>query len=89
MICVSTATISGCLGKGRELGIEAKVCKLSDETLGPHVLRTAIEMIGTEILELRAILEHVVDRRKERGRDRAGCLLRTSAPARRRNCALK
>jgi hypothetical protein len=39
------------LGKGRAPGTEAKVCKLSDETLGPHVLRAAIEMIGTEILE--------------------------------------
>ena len=58
-------TISGGLGEGRELGIEAQVCKLSDETLGPHVLRAAIEMVGTEILELRAVLEHVVDGREQ------------------------
>ena len=55
------ATISGGLGKGREFGIEAQVCKLSDETLGPHVLRAAIEMVDTEILELHAVLEHAVD----------------------------
>jgi hypothetical protein len=50
------ATILGCLGEGRELGIEAKVCELSDQALGPHVLGAAIEMVGTEILELRAVL---------------------------------
>src|SRR5215469_2471978 len=58
-------TISGGLGEGRELGIEAQVCKLSDQTLGPQVLRAAIEMVSTEILELRAVLEHVVDRREQ------------------------
>jgi hypothetical protein len=47
------------LGEGRELGIEAKVCELSDEALGPHVLRAAVEMVDTEILELRTVLEHV------------------------------
>jgi hypothetical protein len=31
-------------------------------------------MIGTEILELCAVLEHVVDRREERGSDGADCL---------------
>jgi hypothetical protein len=36
-------------------------------------------MIGTEILELRAVLEHVVDGREQRGRNRAGCLFRTAA----------
>jgi len=41
--------------------MEAKVCELIDEALGPHVLRAAIEMVDTEILELRAVLEHVVD----------------------------
>jgi len=55
------ATISGRLGEGSELGMEAKVCELIDEALGPHVLRAAIEMVDTEILELRAVLEHVVD----------------------------
>jgi hypothetical protein len=44
-------------------------------------------MIGTEILELGAVLEYVVDRRKERGRNRAGCLLRAAATA--ENWALK
>jgi hypothetical protein len=57
--------ISGRLSERRELGIEAKVCELSDEALGPHVLRAAIEMVGTEILELRAVLEHVVDGREQ------------------------
>jgi hypothetical protein len=56
--------ISGRLGEGRELGIEAKVCELSDQALGPHVVGAAIEMVGTEILELRALLEHVVDCRE-------------------------
>ena len=55
------ATISSRLGERSELGIEAKVCELSDEALGPHVLGAAIEMVGTEILKLRAVLEHVVD----------------------------
>jgi hypothetical protein len=59
------ATISGCLGEGSKLGIEAKVCELSDQALGPHVLRAAIEMIRTEILELRTVLEHVVDGREQ------------------------
>ena len=51
------ATISGRLGEGSELGMEAKVCELIDEALGPHVLGAAIEMVGTEILELRAVFE--------------------------------
>ena len=38
---------------------------LSDEALSPHVLRAAIEMVGTEILELGAVLEHVVDGREQ------------------------
>ena len=59
------ATISGGLGEGSEFGIEAKVCELSDQALGPHVLGAAIEMVGTEILELRAVLEHVVDGREQ------------------------
>jgi hypothetical protein len=42
------------LGRGRELGIEAKVCELSDQALGLHVLGATIEMVGTEILKLRA-----------------------------------
>jgi hypothetical protein len=45
--------------------MEAKVCKLSEETLGPHVLRAAIEMVGTKILELRTVFEHVVDGREQ------------------------
>ena len=36
-------------------------------------------MVGTEILELRAVLEHMLDRRKQRGGNRADCLLRTAA----------
>jgi hypothetical protein len=36
-------TVSGRLGEGRERGIEAKVCELSDEGLG--LLRAAIEMV--------------------------------------------
>ena len=59
------ATISGRLGEGRELGIETKLCELGDETLGSHFLGAAIEMIGTEILELGAVLEHVVDGREQ------------------------
>src|SRR5215472_15433737 len=38
-------------------------------------------MMGTEIRELGAVLEHVVDGREQRGCDRARCLLRASAPA--------
>ena len=41
--------------------MEAKVCELIDEALAPHVLRAAIEMVDTEILELHAVLEHAVD----------------------------
>ena len=59
------ATISGRLGEGRELGIETKLCELGDEALGSHFLGAAIEMIGTEILELGAVLEHVVDGREQ------------------------
>jgi hypothetical protein len=68
LIYVSIATsqqISGGLGEGRELGIEAKLCELGDEALGSHFLGAAIEMVGTEILELRAVLEHVVDGREQ------------------------
>jgi hypothetical protein len=53
------------LGEGSELGIEAKGCELSDQALGPHVLGAAIEMVGSEIVELRAVLEHVVDGREQ------------------------
>jgi len=35
----------------------------------------SLERRGTEILELGAVLEHVVDRGEERGRDGADCLL--------------
>jgi hypothetical protein len=66
------ATISGRLGNGREPGVEAKFCELDDKAFGSDFLRAAIEMIGAEILQLRTVLEHVVDRRKERGRDRGG-----------------
>jgi hypothetical protein len=68
LISVSIATwqqISSRLGERSELGIEAKVCELSDEALGPHVLGAAIEMVGTKILKLRAVLEHVVDGREQ------------------------
>ena len=51
------ATISSRLGERSELGIEAKVCELSDQALGPHVLGAAIKMVRTEILELRAVFE--------------------------------
>ena len=57
--------ISSSLGEGRELGIETKVCESSNEALGPRVLRVAVEMVGTEILELRAVLEHVADGREQ------------------------
>jgi transposase len=73
------ATISGRLGKGREIGVEAKLCELDDKAFGPDFLGAAIEMIGTEILELGTVLEHVVDRGEERGRDGAGCLLRSTS----------
>jgi hypothetical protein len=46
---------------------------------GPDFLCAAIEMIGTEIRELRAVLKHVVDRREQRAGYRAGCLLRAAA----------
>jgi hypothetical protein len=75
------ATISGRLGEGSELGIEAKVCELSNQALGPHVFGAAIEMVRTEVLKLRAVLEHVVNGREQRGRNRTGRLLWTSAPA--------
>jgi hypothetical protein len=38
-------------------------------------------MVSTEILELRAVLEHVVDGREQGSRNRTGRLLRTAAPA--------
>ena len=63
--------ISSSFGEGRELGVEAKLCELVDEAFGPDFLRAAIEMIGTEILELCAVLEHVVDRCEEGGSDGA------------------
>jgi hypothetical protein len=47
------------------VGIRGKVCELSDEALGPHLLGAVIEMVGAEILELRAVLEHVVDGREQ------------------------
>jgi hypothetical protein len=81
VLVVTPSWISSGLGEGCELGFEVKLCELGHESLGPHILRAAIEMIGTKILELRAVLEHVVDRRKERGRDRAGCLLPAAATA--------
>ena len=45
----------------RARSIEAELGELGDEMFGLDVLRAAIEMIGTEILELGAVLEHVVD----------------------------
>ena len=84
LICVSTATSQqsqAAWARGVELGIEAKFCELGNEALGFHVLRAAIEMIGTEILELGTVLEHVVDGREQRGSDRAGCFLWSASAA--------
>jgi hypothetical protein len=39
--------------------------RFASEAFGPHVLRAAVEMVDTEILELRAVLEHVVDGREQ------------------------
>ena len=75
LLVATSVLLSSSLGEGRELGIEAKLCELGDEAFGPDFLRATIEMIGTEILIHRPVLEHVVDRREERGSDRAGCLL--------------
>jgi hypothetical protein len=77
------------LGEGSELGIEAKVCELSDEVLGTHVLGAAIEMVGTEILELRAVLEHVVDVVSSEAATAQATFFGPRRPRRRRNCALK
>jgi hypothetical protein len=74
LVATSAASISSSFCEGRELDIEAKLCELVEEAFGPDFLRAAIEMIGTEIFELCAVLEHVVDRREERGSDRADCL---------------
>jgi hypothetical protein len=56
-------------------GVEAKFGKLGDEPLRLHVLWAAIKMVGAEVLERRAVFEHVVDR----GRDRTNCLFRATA----------
>jgi hypothetical protein len=68
---LKSALISSGFGEGRQLGIEAKFCELGDEAFGPHVLGAAVKVIGTEVLELGAIFDHVVDRREDRGRHRA------------------
>ena len=61
---LTSPTISSRLGKGSKLGLEAKVRELGDEPFGLQIVGATIEMGGTEILELCAVLEHVIDRRE-------------------------
>ena len=77
------AAMSSSFGEGRELGVEAKLCELVDEAFGPDFLRAAIEMIGTEILELGAVLEHLVDRREEEAATAQTAFLGPRRPVRR------
>jgi len=51
-LAATLPAISSSFGEGRELGVEAKLRELVDEAFGPDFLRAAVEMIGTEILEL-------------------------------------
>jgi len=78
---LKSALISSGFGEGRQLGIEAKFCELGDEALGPHILGAAVKVIGTEVLELGAVFDHVVDRREDRGRHRAHLWFLRTSPA--------
>src|SRR6266481_2058913 len=67
------------LGGALKLNLEAKSCELRNQALGLAFGRTAIEVVGPEVVVFGAVFEDVVDRREDRGGDGTNCFLR-SAP---------
>src|SRR3982074_700276 len=67
------------LGGALKLNLEAKSGELGNQALGLGFGRTAIEVVGPEVVVFGAVLEDVVDRREDRGGDGTNCFLR-SAP---------
>jgi hypothetical protein len=58
--------------------MEAEPGELSDVMPGFGPARTAVEMVGAEVLMVAAILQHVVDRGEHGGRDGADRFLRST-----------
>src|SRR5258708_19376128 len=67
------------LGGAVKLNLEAKSGELGNQALGLAFGRTAIEVVGPEVVAFGAVLKDVVDRREDRGGDGADGFLR-SAP---------
>ena len=63
-----------------ELGLVTELSEPRDQLLDPDLGRTALEVVGAEVVVRGAVLEHVIDRRRERGGNGADCFLRR-APA--------
>lgn len=53
--------LSCCLGDGIEFDLIAELGDLGGQALGPDLGEAVLEIGGTEILVLSAVLEHVVD----------------------------
>src|SRR6266481_6629485 len=68
------------LGGALKLNLEAKSCELGNQALGLAFGRTAIEVVGPEVVVFGAVLKDVVDRREDRGGDGTDGFLR-STPA--------
>ena len=66
------------LGGALKLNLEAKSCELGNQALGLGFGRTAIEVVGPEVVVFGAVLKDVVDRREDRGGDGADGLLRSA-----------
>ena len=67
------------LSGGLKLNFEAEFGELRNQALGLAFDRTAIEVVGPEVVVFGAVFEDVVDRREDRGGDGTNCFLR-SAP---------
>src|SRR5271167_1130308 len=73
------AATSCCCPDRRDLDGKAEVLDAADKAKDLLAFRTAVEVVGAEVLVQRAVLQHVIGSGENRCSDRADSLLRSSS----------
>ncbi len=61
MVCAEDVLASCCLRAGAKLDMKAEPDDLGGHALGSDLDRVVVEVVGTEVLVLGAVRQHVVD----------------------------
>jgi hypothetical protein len=64
-----------------ELDLVTELDEARDQMLDPELDGAAVKVVGAEVMVNGAVLEHVIDRRQDRGGHSADCLLRPTSVA--------